>query len=59
MVLSLKTHALLTIVMSMVLIIIFLLQEHPNRTGVVERKNRTLEDMARTMLIASGPRRNF
>ena len=26
----------------------------PQQNGVVERKNRTLEEMARTMLIASG-----
>ena len=31
----------------------------PQQNGVVERKNRTLEDMARTMLIASGLPRNF
>ena len=29
------------------------------QNGVVERKNRTLEDMTRTMLIASGLARNF
>ena len=31
----------------------------PQQNGVVERKNRTLEDMRRTMLIASGLARNF
>ncbi|XP_021714891.1 uncharacterized protein LOC110682855 [Chenopodium quinoa] len=31
----------------------------PQQNGVVERKNRTLEEMARTMLIASGLPRNF
>ena len=31
----------------------------PQQNGVVERKNRTLEDMARTMLISSGLARNF
>ena len=31
----------------------------PQQNGVVERKNRTLEDMTRTMLIASGISRNF
>ncbi|XP_021741922.1 uncharacterized protein LOC110708121 [Chenopodium quinoa] len=31
----------------------------PQKNGVVERKNRTLEDMARTMLIASDLPRNF
>ena len=31
----------------------------PQQNGVVERKNRSLEDMARTMLIASGLPRNF
>ncbi|XP_021718849.1 uncharacterized protein LOC110686539 [Chenopodium quinoa] len=31
----------------------------PQQKGVVERKNRTLEEMARTMLIASGLPRNF
>ena len=31
----------------------------PQKNGVVERKNRTLEEMARTMLIASGLPRNF
>ena len=31
----------------------------PQQNGVVERKNRTLEDMARTMLIASSLPRNF
>jgi len=31
----------------------------PQQNGVVERKNRTLEDMTRTMLIASGLARNF
>ena len=30
----------------------------PQQNGVVERKNRTLEDMTRTMLIASGLPRN-
>ncbi|XP_021749508.1 uncharacterized protein LOC110715248 [Chenopodium quinoa] len=33
--------------------------KNPQRNGVVERKNRTLEEMARTMLIASGLPRNF
>jgi len=31
----------------------------PQQNGVVEWKNRTLEDMTRTMLIASGIARNF
>ncbi|XP_021752647.1 uncharacterized protein LOC110715354 [Chenopodium quinoa] len=31
----------------------------PQQNGVVERKNQTLEEMARTMLIASGLPRNF
>ena len=31
----------------------------PQQNGVVERKNRTLEDMTRTMLIASGLARKF
>ncbi|CAH9079864.1 unnamed protein product [Cuscuta europaea] len=31
----------------------------PQQNGVVERKNRTLEDMTRTMLISSGLARNF
>ncbi|XP_021747861.1 uncharacterized protein LOC110713721 [Chenopodium quinoa] len=31
----------------------------PQQNGVVERKNRCLEDMARTMLISSGLPRNF
>ena len=31
----------------------------PQQNGVVERKNRTLEDMTRTMHIASGLARNF
>ncbi|CAM8951647.1 unnamed protein product [Rhodiola kirilowii] len=31
----------------------------PQQNGVVERKNRTLEDMSRTMLIASGVPRGF
>jgi len=31
----------------------------PQQNGVVERKNRTLEDMTRTMLVASGLARNF
>ena len=31
----------------------------PQQNGVVERKNRTLEDMTRTMLISSGLPRNF
>ncbi|XP_021719011.1 uncharacterized protein LOC110686710 [Chenopodium quinoa] len=31
----------------------------PQHNGIVERKNRTLEEMARTMLIASGLPRNF
>ena len=31
----------------------------PQQNGVVERKNRTLEDMTRTMLIGSGLARNF
>ncbi|XP_075104577.1 uncharacterized protein LOC142178612 [Nicotiana tabacum] len=31
----------------------------PQQNGVVERKNRTLEDMARTMLIDSGIAKNF
>ncbi|XP_021718968.1 uncharacterized protein LOC110686665 [Chenopodium quinoa] len=31
----------------------------PQQNGVVERNNRTLEDMARTILIASGLPRNF
>jgi len=31
----------------------------PRQNGVVERKSRTLEDMTRTMLIASGLARNF
>ena len=31
----------------------------PQQNSVVERKNRTLEDMARTMLLASGLSRNF
>lgn len=42
------------------LITISLHLEHPNRTGwVVERKNKSLEDMSRTMLIASELPRNF
>ena len=56
---NLKIQVLLTIVMSMVLNITFQLQEHPSRMGLVERKNRTLEDMTRIMLIASGLARNF
>ena len=31
----------------------------PQQNGVVEKKNRTLEEMAKTMLIASGLPRNF
>ncbi|CAH9091030.1 unnamed protein product [Cuscuta europaea] len=31
----------------------------PQQNGVVERKNRTLEDMTRTMLISCGLARNF
>ena len=31
----------------------------PQQNGVVERKNRTLEEMARTMLISSGLPKNF
>ena len=31
----------------------------PQQNGVVERNNRTLEDMTRTMLTASGLARNF
>ena len=31
----------------------------PQQNGVVECKNRTLEDMSRTMLVASGLPRNF
>ena len=31
----------------------------PQQNGVVKRKNRTVEEMARTMLIASGRLRNF
>ena len=31
----------------------------PQQNGVVERKNRTLEDMTRTMLVASGLPKNF
>ena len=31
----------------------------PQQNGVVARKNRTLEDMTRTMLIAGGLARNF
>ena len=31
----------------------------PQQNGVIERKNRTLEHMIRTMLIASGLPRNF
>ncbi|XP_021728379.1 uncharacterized protein LOC110695459 [Chenopodium quinoa] len=31
----------------------------PQKNGVVKRKNRSLEDMARTMLISSGVPRNF
>ena len=56
---NLKIQTLLTIVVNMVLIIIFLPQEHPNKNEVVERKNRTLEDMTRAMLIASGLPKNF
>jgi len=37
----------------------FSAQEHPKQNGVVERKNQTLEDMTRTMLIASGLPRHF
>nr|XP_009590334.1 uncharacterized protein LOC104087531 [Nicotiana tomentosiformis] len=35
------------------------LSEHPQYNGVVERKNRTLEDMSRTMLIDSGVPKSF
>ena len=31
----------------------------PKQNGVIERKNRTLQDMTRTMLVASGLPRNF
>ena len=54
-----QIRSLLIIVMSMVLIIIFLPQEHPQQNGVVEHKNRTLEHMTKTILIASGLPRNF
>ena len=37
----------------------FLAPRTPQQNGVVERKNRTLEDMTRTMLIASGLPKNF
>ena len=37
----------------------FLAPRTPQQNGVVERKNQTLEDMARTMLITSGLARNF
>ena len=37
----------------MELIPIFFAPRTPQRNGVVERKNRTLEDVAGTMLIAS------
>ena len=48
-----------TCVMNMVLITIFCPQSTPTERGVVERKNRTLEDMTRTMLFASGLPKNF
>ena len=59
MVLNLKMQVLQTIVMNMVLIITSQPREHPNRMGWLNEKNRTLEDMTRTMLIASGLPRNF
>ncbi|XP_070032743.1 uncharacterized protein [Nicotiana tomentosiformis] len=37
----------------------FLPLRTPQQNGIVERKNRTLEDMARTMLIDSGITKNF
>jgi len=59
MVKNLKIQTSLTIVMNMVLIIIVLPPRTPQQNGVVEHKNRTLEDMTRIMLIASGLLRNF
>ncbi|XP_070036408.1 uncharacterized protein [Nicotiana tomentosiformis] len=35
------------------------LPQHPQQNGVVERKNKTLEDMARTMLIDNGIEKGF
>ena len=56
---NLKTRALLIIIMNMVLITIFLPPRTPQQNGMVERKNRILEGMTRTMLITSGLPRNF
>lgn len=44
--------------LKMVLIIIFLALRTPQRNGVVERKNRTLVDIARKMLVDSSLSKN-
>ena len=58
MVLNLRTHVSLICVVSMVKHN-FSAPRIPQQNGVVERKNRTLEGMTRTMLIASVLARNF
>ena len=58
MVLNLRTHALLTFGEHGVECN-FSAPRTPQQNGVVERKNRSLEDMTRTMLIASSHPRNF
>ena len=51
---SLKTMFLKSFVKKMTFLITFLLLEHLNKIGVVERNIRSLQEMARTMLLESG-----
>ena len=50
MMVNLKIIVLNLFVTNMVMAIIFLLLKLPNKKGIVERKNRTLKEIARTML---------
>ena len=59
MVLNLRTHILLIFCSEHGVEHNFSAPRTPQQNGVVERKNRTLEDMIRTMLITSGLARNF
>ena len=47
---NLRVLYLLTFMISMVLFMIFLPLRHHTQNGVVERKNRTLQEMVRVML---------
>ncbi|EOY31675.1 Uncharacterized protein TCM_038720 [Theobroma cacao] len=56
---SLREMSLKTFVMKRGWIIIFMHLEHPDKNGVVEWKNRTLKEMARTMLCENNLPRYF